>query len=61
VSQDSAVGIATGYWLDKRGQSLSPGRVKDFLYVVQTGSGTHQDSSLMSIGVSFLGSNAAGA
>jgi hypothetical protein len=29
MSWDSAVGIATGYELDDRGRSLSPGRVKN--------------------------------
>jgi hypothetical protein len=33
ANRDSVVGIATGYGLDKpRGRSLSPGRVKNFLF-----------------------------
>jgi hypothetical protein len=34
-SRDGVVGIATGYRLERpRGQSLSPGRVRNFLHVV---------------------------
>jgi hypothetical protein len=33
LSRDSAVSVVTGYWLDdKRGRSLSPGRVKNVLF-----------------------------
>jgi hypothetical protein len=32
MSRDSAVGIATGYELDDRGLSLSPGRAKNFVF-----------------------------
>jgi hypothetical protein len=39
-SPDSVVDIATGFGLDGRGVGVpSPGRVKNFLHVVQTGSG----------------------
>jgi hypothetical protein len=57
---DSTVGIATGYGLDnKRGQSSSPGRVKNFLHVAQTGSGAHPASFPMDIGGSFSRGKAA--
>jgi hypothetical protein len=56
-SRDSSVGIATGYGMDDRGdRSSSPSRVKNFLHVVQTGSGVHPTSSPMG-----TGGNAAGA
>jgi hypothetical protein len=38
-----------------RGHSLSPGRVKNFLHVVQTDSGSHPASYPMNIGGSFPG------
>jgi hypothetical protein len=38
-----------------RGRSSSPGRVKNFLHVVQTGSGVHPTSYPMGTGVSFPG------
>jgi hypothetical protein len=39
------VGIATGYGHDDRGVGVtSPGRVRNFLHVVQTGSGVHPAS-----------------
>jgi hypothetical protein len=61
-SRDSVVGIATGYWLDNRGgQSSSPGRVKNFLHVVQTGSGANPASYPMGTGGSFPRGKAAGA
>jgi hypothetical protein len=61
-SRDSAVGIATGYGLDDRGVlGSSPGRVKNFLHVVQTGSGVHPTSNPMGTGGSFPGGKAAGA
>jgi hypothetical protein len=41
-SRDSAVSMATGYGLDDGGVGFpSLGRVKNFLHVVQTGSGAH--------------------
>jgi hypothetical protein len=44
-SRDSIVGIATGYGLDDREVGVpSPGRVKNFVHVVQTGSGAHRIS-----------------
>jgi hypothetical protein len=44
-SRDSVVGIATCYGLDDRGAGvLSPGRVKNFLHFVQTGSGFYTTS-----------------
>jgi hypothetical protein len=46
-SQDSAVGIVTGY-----GQG---DRIRVLLHVVQTGSGVHPDSYLMGAGVLFPG------
>jgi hypothetical protein len=52
-SQDSSVGIATGYGLDYQGgRSSSPGRVKQFslLHIVQTGSGVHPTSYKMGTG-----------
>jgi hypothetical protein len=55
ISFNSAVGIAAGYRLDEREcQSSSPGRVKNFLYSVQTGSGAHPASHPMGIGRFFL-------
>jgi hypothetical protein len=35
-SQDSAFGIATGYGLDDRGRSSSPGRVKNLLFSISS-------------------------
>jgi hypothetical protein len=43
IVKGSAVSIATGYRLE----DASPGRVKNFLRVIQTGSGTHPASYLM--------------
>jgi hypothetical protein len=41
--RDSVVDIATGYRAGRpRGRSSSPGRVKNFLHAVQTGSGVHR-------------------
>jgi hypothetical protein len=60
-SRGSVVGIATGYGLEDRGgRSSSPGRVKNFLHVVQTGSGVHPTSYLVGTGGSFPGGKAAG-
>jgi hypothetical protein len=51
MTRDSVVGIAIGYGLDDRGgRNSSPGRVKNFLHVVQTGSGVHITSYLMGTG-----------
>jgi hypothetical protein len=62
-SWDSAVGgIAAGYGLvDRGGQISSLGKVKNFLHVVQTGSGAHPASYTMGTGGSFSGGKAAGA
>jgi hypothetical protein len=50
--RDSAVGIVTGYALYDLGVGvLSPGRVNNFLHVVQTGSGIHTASYSMVTGV----------
>jgi hypothetical protein len=48
--RDSVVGIATGYGLDDSGRSSSPGKVKNFLRVIQTGSGAHPVSHPMGTG-----------
>jgi hypothetical protein len=53
MSQDSAVGIATGYGLDGRGVRVS--------HIVHTGSGAHPASYPMGTGGSFLSGKAAGA
>jgi hypothetical protein len=51
-----AVDIATGYGLDEgRVGSSSPGRVKNFLYVVQTGAGAHLASYPVDTGGFFSG------
>jgi hypothetical protein len=52
MSQDSVVSIATDYRLDYRGRISSPNRVKNFLHIVQTGSG------VLSPGVKQQGSEA---
>jgi hypothetical protein len=51
-SQDSSVGIATGYGLDDRGVGvLVPvGQELSLLHVVQTGSGVHPTSYPMGTG-----------
>jgi hypothetical protein len=55
-SRDSVVGIATAHGLHGRGgRSSSPGRVKNFLHVVQTKSGVHPASYPMRTGGSFPG------
>jgi hypothetical protein len=60
-SRDSVVGIATGYGLDDRVVDISsPGRVKNFLHVVQTGSGVHPTSYPMATSDCFPGGKAAG-
>jgi hypothetical protein len=51
-------------WLragSRRGRSSSPGRVKNFLHVAQTGSGLHPASYPTDTGGSFPGGKAAGA
>jgi hypothetical protein len=54
VSWDNAVGIATGYGLDDpRGWSSSPGSVRNFLHVVQTGPWPHPASYPMGTGGSL--------
>jgi hypothetical protein len=54
--RDSSVSIATGYGLDDQGGgSSSPERVKNFLHIVQTGSGVHPTSYKMGTGGSFPG------
>jgi hypothetical protein len=52
-SRDSAVGIATSYWLDGRGSI--PGRDKRLypLHSIQTGSGAHPVSYPMGTGWLF--------
>jgi hypothetical protein len=56
MSRDSVVGIATIYRLeDPRGRSSSSGRIKNFLLVVQTGSGVHPTSYPVDSGGSFPG------
>jgi hypothetical protein len=42
-----------------KGQSSSPGRVKNFLHVVQTGPGVHPISYTMGTGGFYLGGKAA--
>jgi hypothetical protein len=61
VSQDSVVGIATGYGLEDQGVGVRvPIQSKIFLlHVVQTSSGAHLTSYPMSTGGSFPGSKAA--
>jgi hypothetical protein len=62
VTRDSSVGIPADYGLDGRSVgSSSPGRVKNFLFVVQTGSGAQRASYRVGTGDSFLGGKAAGA
>jgi hypothetical protein len=61
-SQDSSVGIATGYGLYDRGAGVRVpvGEKFSFLHVVQTGSGVHPTSYPTGTGGSFLGGKAAG-
>jgi hypothetical protein len=61
-NRDSAVGIATGYGLDRRGVVVRDPVVKEFslLHVIQTGSGTHPTSYPMDTGGSFPEGQAAG-
>jgi hypothetical protein len=50
-SRDNSVGIATGCGLDdKSGRSSSPGKVKNFLHVVQTCSGAYPAAFPMDTG-----------
>jgi hypothetical protein len=56
------LGLSFRLWLwagQRRGRSSSPGRVKNFLHVVQTGSGAHSDSFPMGTGAISLGDKAA--
>jgi hypothetical protein len=49
-SLDSVVGIVTRYGMDNRGVGvLSPVRVKNFLHIIQTGSGGHPASYPMGL------------
>jgi hypothetical protein len=63
VSRDSAVGIATSYWLDEQKSEFESrwGQEFSLLHVVQTGFGVHLTSYPMGTGGSFLGGKAAGA
>jgi hypothetical protein len=59
--RDSSVGIAIGYRLRRpRSRNSSPSRVKNFLHVVQTGSGVHPASYPIGIGALSLGVKRAG-
>jgi hypothetical protein len=58
-SQDSSVGIATGYELGSEFESRLGKEF--FLHVVQTGSGAHPSSYSIGTGGFFLGDKAAGA
>jgi hypothetical protein len=51
-SRDSAVGIATGYWLDVRGVEVRVpvGSSISLLHIVQTGYGVHPTSYPMGTG-----------
>jgi hypothetical protein len=62
MSRDSAVGIATSYWLDDRGVGVrAPVGSKIFTSPgVQTGSGFHPNSYPEGKGGSFSGGKAAG-
>jgi hypothetical protein len=60
-TRDSSVGIATVRAGGPRVRGSSPGRVKNFLHVVHTGSGVHPASFPMGTGGSFSGGRAAGA
>jgi hypothetical protein len=54
MSRDSAVDITTGYRAGReKGRSSSPGMVKNFIRVVQTGSGAHPGSYPMGTGGLF--------
>jgi hypothetical protein len=59
---DSAVGIATSYWLDDRGVGVRVpvGQEFSLLHVVQTGSEVHPTSYPMGTGGSFPGDKVAG-
>jgi hypothetical protein len=59
-SRDSAVGIATDYGLDDGGVGVpGPGRVKNFLHVVQTDCGAHPGCYQMGTGGAFPGGKSA--
>jgi hypothetical protein len=56
MSRDSAVGIATGYWLGSRGIGVPfPAGARDFSlpYSIHTGSGAQSTSSPMGTGGSL--------
>jgi hypothetical protein len=63
VSRDSAVSIATSYWLDDRGVGVQVqwGQEFSLLHIVQTGSGVHPTSYPMDTGGSFPRGKATGA
>jgi hypothetical protein len=63
VSRDSAVGIATSYWLDDQrvGVRVRWGQEFSLLHVVQIDSGVHTTSYPRGTGGSFPGVKAAGA
>jgi hypothetical protein len=62
MSRDSIVGIATSYGLGSpRNRSLSSGGVKNFLHIIQTGSGAHPATYPVGSGDSFPGDKEAGA
>jgi hypothetical protein len=60
--RDSALGMATGYWLDIQGNGVRiPIRFRiSLLHIVQTGSGAHPASYPMGTGCDFPGIKAAG-
>jgi hypothetical protein len=63
-TQNSIVGIATGYGLENQGVRVFEsqwGQEFSLLHVVQTGSGVHPTSYPMGTGGSFPGDKAAGA
>jgi hypothetical protein len=61
MSQDSSVGIVTGYELDDRGTGVRfPAGDFFLLHSVQTGSGTRRASYVMGTGGSFPGGKACG-
>jgi hypothetical protein len=59
---DSLVGIATGYWLTTEGSDFESrwGQEFSLLYVVQTGSESHQSSYPVGTGGPFPGGKAVG-
>jgi hypothetical protein len=62
ADRDTVLRIATGYGLDdKKVQNSSPSRVKNYLHVVQIGSGAHLTTYTMGTRGSFPGNKVAGA